>query len=1554
MTAREICALAFDEAGITFAADAKGGNKSFYKNQAKNGGFDGSQKNGGGDKPDKGDEPFDLQKHDQQHHGGHYDGGKCKYREDAVKNGLITPEQAAQKTGQPGQGGEGDPQNPQEQQQQKEEPPQITPEQLLEQFKQHPESISGAKEGIKSEQPQQTETPVGPITTESPVQEAVVKGLSEEAESGNPEAVKALNNLKAFNDLKEEIGAFQRMEGESNDAFIDRFNKLMEEIDPEKFDERQKQALTALAQMQKTRIEQDVGQQTVASRTEGATEPEAPQPTGNPPRVAGRASRRVNPETGLFEYTGADGKTYVDVSGLGAFEAMQAAMKATAAGKEFLDKWDKYSGKWSEIMNAHQTDSTADQNRRASVNAVAGASAEMDSMHLMKQFAEQEGLSPMDRQDAMNRIAQFEAAAGDVAKQAKIFTAFNKWSRGVEVHGNGGTENQSENQNDPTLLDDEGQRVFQSFSKLPTTEELGIKEGEVQMDPNAEAYQRDLEALDQQRNEGTLDAKGYDQSVRQLKARYVEMGYNPDPPKGGKNGWSHNVPANSLFHEISNDEARAALTNDVGEDLNQTMKDLGIEGQVEGTPQTDSNETTYFVRLSGSTQPKFVKSQLEAIKNMMGENGIRLDTVVNGKPGYVAMHIPNRMQDVIGFNKFFEDPETKKALENGLVPIPIGKGPNGKMMIIDLASSATPHALIGGATKSGKSVQGHNIIAGLLMKDSKMCSPMIIDPKGNEFTAYQGIKGVGYSSNPASAVKALLAQQNERRKLLKATGCRNIQEYNAKYPDHPMPYMPVVFDEMTQAFQNAGGPESELAKDVGTLARLARDTGISVIGLTQNADAKSIPTELKNQLGFRMAFRTQTEAASRDLLGLTASQNGNAAKGLKGAGDGYIKNADDSLARFQAAFIPQNDIEALVKWRKARDEGKLDGTKRTPEDIAKEEKDAQFQKSQQEQQAKAGQPQSNYRTAEEWQQALSKIPKVRISDDPSNKMTRVNARSASDMFKDNSIKEGDKFVSEDGQVLEYLGQYQQSNGQRAFKFRDESGREKGGILMEFPNMYNMEDVGKYLETPQTPQPKNYTVDPSKTGNDPGSALQMTASGIISDAKNLSRQEALGHLDQAYQQYLNSMPEGEGRDKLAAAYNTIKNEMMANEAGHPYKPDAPAPAQPQGGEGGTTSGREPPQVQPENLVSPEEAQQLAQKAADKKKFEENHAKYHPTDRKGEEALENEMYNDEANELYKQKEEGKISASKFRKRLSELDEGHKQKLADIADKYGSQGGGEQPKPDNGGQQQQKPQDGQKPAEAGEEAKADGVDKGDDSDPLSMFTNESDDQRKQRAKDTYRETANKIREDYQKHKITFEEAQKLSKEAQAARDKLIAGGKSDEQKAKEDEEAEAKLRETVRTDDGHGKTVAHAIPGSGRGAKGATTPLSFADHQTLTKSLPKDFVLEGGDNPMRDGFGKIWAHHRGGGDKGNGSRGFFDKNNQWHYAVNTTHPAYKGENSPEAQAAKQNWLNPKTPMNKAQEAQARKQYMNLAFGHDEAIPGFGLDCIDNAILDYFRHVM
>lgn len=1456
MTAKEICALAFDEAGITFAEDTKGGNKSFYKGQIKKGGFDGSQK---ADKKPGGEEPFDLQKHDEQHHEGHYDGGKCKYRDDAVKKGLITPEQAAQKTGQQNAGAQNGEKGQQQQGQQQEEskePPQITPEQLLNQFKEHPESISGAKEGQKTE-PQQTETPVGPITTESHVQEAVVKGLSEEAEAGNPEAVKVLNNLKDFNDLKEEIGAFQRMEGESIDDYIDRFNQVVAGIDPEKFDEKQKAALTALAQMQQTRIEQEVGRQAMEERTQGAAEPEAPQQT-NRPQVAGRASRRVNPETGLFEYTGPDGKTYVDVSGLGAFEAMQAAMKATATGKEFLDKWDKYSGKWQQIMDAHQTDSTADQNRRASVNAVAGASAEMDSVKMMRDFAEQQGLSPMDRQDAMNRIAQYEAAAGNVDKQARIFTAFNKWSRGVEVHGDGSAESQANNQNDPSQLDEEGQRVFQSFSKLPTTEELGIKEGEVQMDPNAKAYQQELEGLDQQRNEGTLDAKGYDQSLRQLKAKYVALGYNPDPPKGGKNGWSHNIPANSLFHEISNDEARAALTNDVGEDLNQTMKDLGLDGQVEGTPQTDSNETTYFIRLNGNTQPKSVKGQLEAIKNMMGESGIRLDTVVNGKPGYVAMHIPNRMQDVIGFNKFFEDPETKKALENGLVPIPIGKGPNGKMMIMDLASSTTPHALIGGATKSGKSVQGHNIIAGLLMKDSRMCSPMIIDPKGNEFTAYKGIKGVGYSSNPASAVKALLAQQQERRKLLEATGCRNIQEYNAKYPDHPMPYMPVVFDEMTQAFQNAGGPESELAKDVGTLARLARDTGISLIGLTQNADAKSIPTELKNQLGFRMAFRTQTEAASRDLLGLTASQNGNAAKGLKGAGDGYIKNADDSLARFQAAFIPQNDIDALVKWRKARDEGKLDGTKRTPDDIANEEREARFQQTQREQ------------------------------------------------------------------------------------------REQMTGVAEQPG-----------------QPKNYTVDVSRVGNDPSTALQMTASSIISDAKNLSKTEALGHLNQAYQHYLGSIPEGEGRDKLATAYNTLKSEMAENKSNHPYKPDAPSQTQAQTGETSGQNGgeeRSPKAITPEELVSPEEAQQIAQKAADKKKFDDTHAKYHPTDQKGEEALEDEMYNESVAEIYKSHEAGKLTGEKFRKKLAELDEGHKQRRADIADKYkakeqpaegqneASQQGQQQSQQNS---QQQGQQQGQSNSES-ETEKDDGVDKGDDTDPLAMFTNETDDQRQQRAKDDYRKTATQIRDAYKSGKITFEEAQKQSQKAQEARDKLMKGGKSDEEEAKEkakaESENEAKLRSTIKTDDGHGKTAAHSIPGKGRGAKGATTPLSFADHQALTKALPKDFVLEGGNNPVRDGNGNIWAHHKGG--QGNGSYGWFDRNNQWHYYANTTHPAYKGEMSPEAQAAKQAWINPKTPMNKTQEAQARKNYMNLAFGHDEALPGFGLDCIDKAILDYFRH--
>lgn len=1432
MTAKEICALAFDEAGITFAEDAKGGNKSFYKNQAKNGGFDGSQKNGGGDKPDKGDEPFDLQKHDQQHHGGHYDGGKCKYREDAVKNGLITPEQAAQKTGQPGQGGEGGPQNPQEQQQQKEEPPQITPEQLLEQFKQHPESISGAKEGIKSEQPQQTETPVGPITTESPVQEAVVKGLSEEAESGNPDAVKALNNLKAFNDLKEEIGAFQRMEGESNDAFIDRFNKLMEEIDPEKFDERQKQALTALAQMQKTRIEQDVGRQTVASRTAGATEPEAPQPTSNPPRVAGRASQRVNPETGLFEYTGADGKTYVDVSGLGAFEAMQAAMKATAAGKEFLDKWDKYSGKWSEIMNAHQTDSTEDQNRRASINAVANATREDESLRMMKNFAEKQGLDPMDRQDALNRIAVYEASSGNIEKQAKIFTAFIKWSASkmpqqqqtnAEKHGSLIKKDD---------LDDEEKKLFDQVNFLPNNE-VNREDEKNKANPLRDSYDAELKNLQMQNYSGHLDARQYDAAVKALKAKYKEQGYNPDPEHAVSSGWQYNVPAKSLFQEISNDEQRAIVTENSGENINEALRSLGYDAKIDGTPRQDANETTFYVKLGPKVDAKKLSRQVDTFKNKLGENGLRIDATVNGMPGYVAFHIPNAMQDIIGFTKYFDNPESKKLLETSAVPIPVGAGQNGELIVKDLAKTRSPHAFVGGATKSGKSVGLTGILCAALFKGPKNLTCSVIDPK-KDYESFDGVKGVSRTTDAQKGINAAWAAYNERAEMLSKAGCNNIEEYNAKFPNNPMPYHLVLFDEMPMAIAANGGTEGQFAKDIDSFVKVARHAGIHVVGAGQEAGNDQMPTGLNKNLGERISFRTNTGQASFANLQLGAREGGGAANTLKGYGDGLIKNEDDTLTRFQGAFIPASDVKRVVGWRKQIDAGNLEMTKRTPEDRAREE------------------------------------------------------------------------------------------------------RESLGI------------------TPGDPALKNYTVDPSKTGNDPGSALQMTASGIISDAKNLSKQEALGHLDQAYQQYLNSMPEGEGRDKLAAAYNTIKNEMMANEAGHPYKPDAPAPAQPQGGEGGTTSGREPPQVQPENLVSPEEAQQLAQKAADRKKFEENHAKYHPTDRKGEEALENEMYNDEANELYKQKEEGKISASKFRKRLSELDEGHKQKLADIADKYGSQGGGEQPKPDHSGQQQQNPQNSKKPAESGEESKADGVDNGDDSDPLSMFTNESDEQRKQRAKDTYRETANKIREDYQKHKITFEEAQKLSKEAQAARDKLIAGGKSDEQKAKEEEEAEAKLRETVRTDDGHGKTVAHAIPGASRGSKGARTPLSFADHQTLTKSLPKDFVLEGGDNPMRDGFGNIWAHHRGGGDKGNGSRGFFDKNNQWHYAVNTTHPAYKGENSPEAQAAKQNWLNPKMPMNKAQEAQARKQYMNLAFGHDEAIPGFGLDCIDNAILDYFRHIV
>lgn len=110
-------------------------------------------------------------------------------------------------------------------------------------------------------------------------------------------------------------------------------------------------------------------------------------------------------------------------------------------------------------------------------------------------------------------------------------------------------------------------------------------------------------------------------------------------------------------------------------------------------------------------------------------------------------------------------------------------------------------------------------------------------------------------------------------------------------------------------------------------------------------------------------------------------------------------------------------------------------------------------------------PTSTKTESEKWKDALSKMPRVRISKDPSNKMTKIDAATLSDVLRGNGGNglEPNKtsFITEDGERLTFSNEYKMSNGMRGLVFKKDDGTEVHGNAFSLPSMYLENDVAKY-------------------------------------------------------------------------------------------------------------------------------------------------------------------------------------------------------------------------------------------------------------------------------------------------------------------------------------------------------------------------------------------------------------------------------------------------------------------------------------------------------------
>jgi len=404
----------------------------------------------------------------------------------------------------------------------------------------------------------------------------------------------------------------------------------------------------------------------------------------------------------------------------------------------------------------------------------------------------------------------------------------------------------------------------------------------------------------------------------------------PDPHPPGEDP-PHELP--SLDHldepDLSDREGMERELDRLGQVLVQKLQTFSVECSIGG--RTTGPVVTQFevVPAPGVKVNKIANLDADLALALKARS-IRIVAPIPGK-GAVGVEIPNPKAEMVFLREILESRQFARTKAE--LPLALGRDLTGRPYVADLARM--PHALIAGATGSGKSVCLNAFITSLVYRHTpETLRFLLIDPKMVELSAYVDLPHLRHPvvTDPreaAGVLKWAVFEMERRYELLHANTVRSIGELNKKlrqgvplrrvhpkgpegdpdrwlWKDGPVPYVVLVVDELADLMMTV---QSEVEKPLTLLAQKARAIGIHLLVATQRPSVNVITGLIKANFPSRVAFRVASKVDSRTIL----DQNG--ADALLGNGDMlFLPPGTSEPIRIQGAYIGTEETERLTSW----------------------------------------------------------------------------------------------------------------------------------------------------------------------------------------------------------------------------------------------------------------------------------------------------------------------------------------------------------------------------------------------------------------------------------------------------------------------------------------------------------------------------------------------------------------------------------------------------------------------------------------------------------------
>ncbi|WP_330994888.1 DNA translocase FtsK [Staphylococcus pseudintermedius] len=349
------------------------------------------------------------------------------------------------------------------------------------------------------------------------------------------------------------------------------------------------------------------------------------------------------------------------------------------------------------------------------------------------------------------------------------------------------------------------------------------------------------------------------------------------------------------------------------EELNNAFYYFNVPAEVVNVVEGPS-VTRFELSVERGVKVSRITALQDDIKMALAAKDIRIEAPIPGT-SLVGIEVPNPHTTKVNISSILSHPAFKNA--ESKLTVAMGNRINNEPLLMDIAK--TPHALIAGATGSGKSVSINSILISLLYRNHpEELRLLLLDPKMVELAPYNGLPHlvapvITDVKAATQSLKWAVDEMERRFKLFAHHHVRNISAFNNKVNyDQRIPKIVIVIDELADLMMMA---PQDVEQSIARLAQKARACGIHMLVATQRPSVNVITGLIKANIPTRIAFMVSSSVDSRTIL------DSGGAERLLGYGDMlYLGSGMNKPIRVQGTFVSDEEIDQVVEFIRAQRE----------------------------------------------------------------------------------------------------------------------------------------------------------------------------------------------------------------------------------------------------------------------------------------------------------------------------------------------------------------------------------------------------------------------------------------------------------------------------------------------------------------------------------------------------------------------------------------------------------------------------------------------------------